>query len=74
MGGACSTHGTYEEMIGNFSRKTEGKRPLGRIRHREEDNIKVDIMEMVCEDVDWIHLMYEGVFKIFRTCRLEHKV
>jgi hypothetical protein len=32
----------------------EGKRPLGRPRHRWEDNIKIDLQEMGCEGMDWI--------------------
>jgi len=28
--------------------KTEGKRPLGRRRHRWEDNIKMDLQEVGC--------------------------
>jgi hypothetical protein len=34
--------------------KPEGKRPLGRPRHRWEDNIKVDFQDVVCEGMDWI--------------------
>ena len=30
--------------------KPEGRRPLGRFRHRWEDNIKIDL-----EDVGWRH-------------------
>jgi len=30
-------------------RKSQGKRPLGRLRHRMDDNVKMDIREMVCE-------------------------
>jgi hypothetical protein len=26
--------------------KAEGKRPLGRLRHRQDDNIKMDIKEL----------------------------
>jgi hypothetical protein len=29
-------------------RKAEGKRRLGRSRHRREDNIKMDLQEVVC--------------------------
>jgi hypothetical protein len=29
--------------------------PLGRPRHRWEDNIKMDLMEIGFGDVDWIH-------------------
>jgi hypothetical protein len=36
--------------------KPEGKRPLGRPRHRWEDNIKMDIREIGLGGVDYIHL------------------
>ena len=45
MGGACSAYverrGVYRVLVG----KPEGKRPLGRPRHRREDNIKMDLQE-----------------------------
>jgi len=34
--------GVYRVLVG----KPEGKRPLGRARHRWEDNIKVDLQEV----------------------------
>jgi hypothetical protein len=34
----------------------EGKRPLGRSRHRWEDNIKMDLQELGCGGMDWIDL------------------
>jgi hypothetical protein len=34
--------GTYKVMVG----KPVGKRPLGRDRHRWEDNIKIDLQEI----------------------------
>jgi len=34
--------------------KPEGNRPLGRPRHRLEDNIKMDLQEMEFEGKDWI--------------------
>jgi hypothetical protein len=34
--------------------KPEGKRQLGRLRRRWEDNIRMDLQEAVCGDVDWI--------------------
>jgi hypothetical protein len=37
-------------------RKPEGKRPLGRPRHRWVDNIRIDLGEVVWGDVDWISL------------------
>jgi hypothetical protein len=36
--------------------KPEGKRPLGRPRHRWEDDIKMDIQEVGCGGMDWIAL------------------
>jgi len=34
--------------------KPEGKRPLGRIRLRWEDNIKIDLQVVGCGGMDWI--------------------
>jgi hypothetical protein len=39
-------------------RKPEGKRPLGRPRRRFKD-IRTDLAETGCDDVDWIHLAQE---------------
>jgi len=36
--------------------KPEGKRPLGRPRHRWEDNIKMDLQEVGCRGMSWIEL------------------
>jgi hypothetical protein len=36
--------------------KPEGKRPLGRPRRRWVDNVKMDLLEIVWGDVDWIGL------------------
>jgi len=35
---------------------TEGKRPLGRTRCRQEDNIKIDVKELEQEGLGWIDL------------------
>jgi len=37
-------------------RKPEGKRPLGRPRHRWEDNIKTDLQEVGGGCGDWMEL------------------
>jgi hypothetical protein len=37
--------------------KAEGKRQLGRPRHRWEDNIKMDLREIWWEGVDWMYLV-----------------
>jgi hypothetical protein len=44
--------GTYTILV----RKPEGKRPLGRPRHRCEDNIKMDVQEVGCGGMDWIEM------------------
>jgi len=44
--------GVYRVFVG----KPEGKRPLGRLRRRWEDNIKMDLQEVVCWGMDWIEL------------------
>jgi hypothetical protein len=36
--------------------KPEGMRPLGRPRHRREDNFKIDLREMGWSGMGWIHL------------------
>jgi hypothetical protein len=42
----------YRILVG----KPEGKRPLGRRRHRWEDNIKMDLREIGWGGMDWIDL------------------
>ena len=37
-------------------RKPEGRRPLRRPRRRWEVNIKMDLQEAGCVDIDWIEL------------------
>jgi hypothetical protein len=44
--------GLYRVLVG----KPEGKKPLGRPRSRWEDNIKMDLQEVGCGDMDWIGL------------------
>jgi hypothetical protein len=44
--------GVYRVLVG----KHEEKRPLGRLRFRWEDNIKMDLQEVGCGSMDWIEL------------------
>jgi hypothetical protein len=37
----------------------ERKRPLGRPRRRWEDNIKIDLQELGCRDMDWIEVVQD---------------
>ena len=41
--------GVYRVLVG----KPEGKRPMGRPRHRWEANIKMDLQEVGCEGMNW---------------------
>jgi hypothetical protein len=36
--------------------KPEVKRPMGRLRRRWEDNIRMDFQEVGCGGMDWIEL------------------
>jgi hypothetical protein len=42
----------YNILVGN----PEGMRPLGRSKHRWEDNIKMNLREIGWEVVEWMHL------------------
>jgi len=48
----CKRRGIYGVLVW----KPTGKRPLGRPRHRWEDNIKMDLQEVVCGGMDCIEL------------------
>jgi hypothetical protein len=48
--------GVYRVLVG----RSEGKRPLGRPRHRREDNIKMDLREIGIDEANWIHLTQIG--------------
>jgi hypothetical protein len=44
--------GVYRILVG----KPEGKGPLGTLRRRWKDNIKMDLQELGCDGMDWIDL------------------
>ena len=46
------SRGIYRVLV----RKREGNKPLGRPRHRWEDNITMDLQEVGCGCMDWIEL------------------
>jgi hypothetical protein len=56
VGGTCGTNrekgNAYRLLVG----KPEGKRPLGRLRRRWIDNIKMDLLEIRLSVVDWFGL------------------
>jgi hypothetical protein len=49
--------GVYGVLVG----KPEGKRPLGRPRHRWEDNIKLDLRVIGIDRTNWIQLAQDRV-------------
>jgi hypothetical protein len=48
--------GVYRVLVGRH----KGKRPLGRPRHRWEDNIKLDFREVKINRANWIQLAQDG--------------
>jgi hypothetical protein len=56
MGTAGSTNGEKRNAYWILVAKPEGKRPLGRPRHRWVDNIKIDLREIGWNGMVWIDL------------------
>jgi hypothetical protein len=49
--------GVYRVLVGRLG----SKRPLGRPRHRWEDNIKIDLRETEIDGANWIRLAQDRV-------------
>jgi hypothetical protein len=45
MGRACSTHGVKRNAYWVLVEKPEGKRPLGRLRRKWEENTEIELIE-----------------------------
>jgi hypothetical protein len=56
MGGPCRTNGEKKNLYRLLVGKPEGKRSLGRPRRRWVDNIRMDLGEVGCDNVDWTGL------------------
>jgi hypothetical protein len=56
--GHAGGKGVYRVLVG----RSKGNRPLGRPRHRWEDNIKIDLREMGIDGVNWIQLVQDRVW------------
>jgi hypothetical protein len=56
MGRACGAYGEDRDVYRVLVGKPEGKKPLGRPRHRREDNIKMDLQEVEGGRGDWMEL------------------
>jgi len=52
VAGMAGMKNEYSILVG----KSEGRRELGRPKHRWENNIRTDLREMGWEVVDWTHL------------------
>jgi hypothetical protein len=54
--GHVARMGEEREVYRVFVGKPEGKRPMGRLRHRWVDNIRMNLQEVGCGYMDWIGL------------------
>jgi hypothetical protein len=59
MGMGYRTNGAKRNVYRLLVGKPEGKRPLGRPRHRWVDNIRMDLGETGWGDVEWIGLVQD---------------
>jgi hypothetical protein len=57
--GHVSRMGEKRNMYRLLAKKPEGKRTLGRPRHRWLDNIRIGLVEVGWGDVDWIGLVQD---------------
>jgi hypothetical protein len=57
---ACMGEGkdVYRVLVG----RPEGKRILGRPRHKWEDNIKMDLREIWIDEANWIQVVWDRVW------------
>jgi hypothetical protein len=56
MGRACDAYGVVRGVHRVLVGKSEGKRPLGRPRHRWDDNIKMHLQKVGWCHGDWMEL------------------
>jgi hypothetical protein len=55
--------GVYRVLVG----RPEGKRPLRRPRHRWEDNIRLDLMEIGINGTNWTQLAFVSMVMNLRV-------
>jgi hypothetical protein len=51
--------GKKRNAYNKLGEKPEGKKPLGRLRHRWLDNIKMDLREIKCGGMGWMDLVHD---------------
>jgi hypothetical protein len=56
---ACTGEGRSVYRV--LFERPKGKRPLGKPRHRWEDNIKMDLREIGIDGANWIQLVQDRV-------------
>jgi hypothetical protein len=56
MDRVCSTNGAKKGAYRILVGRPEGMKPLGKPRRRWVDNIKIDLREVGCGDMDWMDL------------------
>jgi hypothetical protein len=61
VGWTCGTHGGGKRCLQGSGWEPEGKRPLGRHRHRWENNIKIDLTEIGVDEANRIRLAQDRV-------------
>ena len=75
MGGSCSTYGERRGAHTVLEGKPDGKRALGRVRRRWEDNIKTDLLEVGLRGMDWIDLaQYKGKWWVLVNAVMNFRV
>jgi hypothetical protein len=55
--GNLARSGEIRNVYNTLIAKPEEKRPLVRTRRTWEDNTRMDLTEIGCEIVDWMHLL-----------------
>jgi hypothetical protein len=60
MGKECNMHGEKRNSYKVLMGKPKGKRPLGSLIRRRDDNIKMDLREIGWSGMDWINLAQDG--------------
>ena len=58
MGWTCGTYRGLEKSMQGFGGENEGKRPLGRLRHRWEDSIKLEWQGGI--KYSWLNVVRRG--------------
>jgi hypothetical protein len=59
VGGTCGKNREKRKVYSFLVGKADGKRPLGRPRHKWIANIKLDLLETQLSVVDWIGLAHD---------------